>query len=474
MNTSIHDTTDDPARTAPFDSSLVAAGLAKAPKIGEKDLNWALVLCFFAWTFAVYDFVLFGNLLPAMAADLGWTDAQSTGINTAVTAGTALVAFGIGPIVDRFGRRKGIVLAVAGAAVASGLTAVAGWVAGLIGGLGIILLVLVRSMAGLGYAEQAINATYLNEMFAQTHTDAKKAKRRGFIYSLVQSGWPVGSVLAAVSVYLLFPVGGWELPFLVAVFPAVFILLAAKKLKETPQFVLRREADRLLKSGHTAEAHELAREAGIDLTEQSTPLAAAFKGVSRRPTIVISIAFMLSWFGVLCFVMLGTSYLTAADGKDVPFTNALAILIVSNGTAFLGYLFHGWLGDRIGRRNSIALGWLLSGVSFLALVLAPQGSFGLIIALYSAGLFFLIGPFAALLFFNGESFPAHTRATGGSIINASGQLGALIAGIGVTASLASGTGWGTSFMIWGCVPILLSGLVILGARNVDPRAVRTD
>ena len=459
---------------SPADSRLVAAGLAKAPAISGKDLNWALVLCFLAWTFAVYDFVLFGNLLPEMAADLGWTSAQSTGINTAVTAGTALVAFGIGPIVDRFGRRKGIVLAVAGAAVASGLTVVAGLLAGIIGGIGVVLLVLVRSLAGLGYAEQAINATYLNELFAQTHTDAKRAKRRGFIYSLVQSGWPVGSVLAAVSVYLLFPVGGWELPFLVAVFPAVFILLAAKKLKETPQFVLRREADRLLKTGHTAEAHELAQEAGIDLTEQSAPLAAALKGASLRPTLVISIAFMLSWFGVLCFVMLGTSYLTAADGKDVPFTNALAILIVSNGTAFLGYLFHGWLGDRIGRRNAIALGWLLSGLSFLGLVLAPQGSFGLTIALYSSGLFFLIGPFAALLFFNGESFPAHTRATGGSIINASGQLGALVAGIGVTAALASGTGWDASVLMWGCVPILLSGLVILGARNVDPRAVRTD
>ena len=51
---------------------------------------------------------------------------------------------------------------------------------------------------------------------------------------------------------------------------------------------------------------------------------------------------------------------------------------------------------------------------------------------------------------------------------------ALIAGIGVTAALASGSGWGSSVMAWGCLPILLSGLVILGARNVDPRAVRTD
>lgn len=448
--------------------------LAEVPRITDKDVKMALWLCFFAWTFAVYDFVLFGNLLPPMAEDLGWTAAETTGINTWVTAGTALVAFGIGPIVDKLGRKKGIVIAVAGAAIASGLTAVAGWMAGLIGGLGLVILVIVRSIAGLGYAEQAINATYLNELFAQTHADPAKARRRGIIYSLVQSGWPVGSVLAAVSVYLLFPIGGWALPFIVAVFPALFIAFAARKLKESPQFVVRHTAEQLLADGRTEEAHELAAKAGVDLTEQSTPLAAAFKGDSRRPTLVIGSAFMLSWFGVLTFAILGTSLLTAEDGKNIEFTSALGILIISNGTAFAGYVFHGWLGDRIGRRNAISLGWIMSGVSFTGMLAAPEGSFAMVIALYSAGLFFLIGPYAALLFFNGESFPVHTRATGGSIINASGQVGALLAGVGITASLTAGTSWGMSAFLWGCIPIFLSGLVILGARNVDPRAVRLD
>src|SRR5699024_10677504 len=142
-------------------------------------------------------------------------------------AGTAIVAFAIGPVVDRIGRRKGILIAVAGAAVASLLTAMVGWVIGLAAGLGLVFLVLVRSLAGLGYAEQAINAAYLNEMFAH-NSDPAKAKRRGLVYSLVQSGWPVGSVLAAGSVYLLFPLGGWQLCFIVAALPAIFILWAGR------------------------------------------------------------------------------------------------------------------------------------------------------------------------------------------------------------------------------------------------------
>ena len=449
--------------------------LAEVPRLTVRDVRIATWICFFAWTFAVYDFVLFGNLLPKLAADLGWTSAESTGINTWVTAGTALVAFAAGPLVDRVGRRRGIVIAVVGAAVASALTALAGWVIGVVGGVGVVLLIVVRSLAGLGYAEQAINATYLNELFANVYrNDPAMVRRRGLIYSLVQSGWPVGSVLAAVSIYLLFPLGGWSLCFIVAVFPAVFMLWAARHLKESPQFAARHRAEMLLKQGRTEDAHRLADSAGVDLTDRSAPLASAFKGESLRSTVVIGTAFLLNWLGVLVFAILGTSLLTAPDGKNIAFTNALAILIVSNATAFAGYLFHGWLGDRIGRRNAIAIGWIFSALSFGAMLLGPTGNFGLIIGLYSAGLFFLIGPYSALLFFNGESFPVHTRATGGSIINAAGQIGAIIGGLLVTYSLSSGASWTTAAMLWGCLPILVSGLLILAARNVDPRTARLD
>lgn len=443
-------------------------------QVSIRDVKLATWVCFFAWTFAVYDFVLFGNLLPKLAADLGWSSAQSTGINTWVTVGTAMVAFAVGPVADRIGRRKGIIIAVIGAATASLLTAAAGWAVGVAGGLGVVILVLVRSAAGLGYSEQAINATYLNEMFAHVYHDPAKARRRGIIYSLVQSGWPVGSVLAAASVFVLFPIGGWALCFIVAVFPAIFMLWAARYLKESPQFATRHRAEQLLANGHDEEAHSLAASAGVDLTDQSTPLASAFKGESLRSTVVIGSAFLLSWLGVLAFAILGTSLLTAKDGKNIAFDSALAILVVSNATAFAGYLFHGWLGDRIGRRNAIAIGWIMSGLSFGGMLLAPNGSFGLIIALYSAGLFFLIGPYAALLFFNGESFPVHTRATGGSIINAAGQVGAVIGGVLFTWALSNGQSWTQAAFLFGVLPIFASGVIILGARNVDPRTVRLD
>lgn len=445
------ESTLDPSQPIGSGGARTTAAPPAAAELTSRDVRVATWICFFAWTFAVYDFVLFGNLLPVLAAEVGWAPAQSTAVNTWVTAGTALVAFAVGPLVDRIGRRKGILISVIGAAIASLLTAVAGWAVGIVGGIGVVLLILVRSAAGLGYAEQSVNAAYLNELFAHAYTDPAKARRRGLIYSLVQSGWPIGSVLAAASIYLLFPVGGWALCFIVAAFPAIFIVIAGRWLKESPQF----------------EAHKHANTSG-------SPLKEAFRGESLRSTVVIGLSFLLNWVGVLVFAILGTSLLSAPDGKDIPFTNALVILVVSNATAFAGYVFHGWLGDRIGRRNTIAIGWVLCGASFTAMLLAPSGNFGVVVALYSAGLFFLIGPFSALLFFNGESFPVRTRATGGSIINASGQVGAIISSFLVTLALGAGWTWSTAAFWIGCVPIFASGLLILAARNVNPRTVRQD
>ena len=440
-----------------------------------RDVKIASWICFFAWTVAVYDFVLFGNLLPVMGADLGLSDAGATGLNTWITAGTALVAFGIGPVVDRFGRRKGIILAVVGAAVASLLTATVGLIVGLVGGLGLVALVLIRSLAGLGYAEQAINAVYLNEVYSSSGASDVKMRRRGLVYSLVQSGWPLGSVLAAVSTSLILPVGGWELCFIVAAVPALFIGWAARWLKESPQFSARMQVIKLKDAGRHDDAKRLAAEFHIDESASGhTPIRDTFRGASLRPVLTIGFAFLLNWIGVLVFAILGTSLLTSESGRAVPFTNALLILIISNGTSFLGYLFHGWLGDRIGRRNTIAIGWILSALSFTGMLMLPQATFGGTVALYSLGLFFLIGPFSALLFFNGESFPAHTRATAGSLINASGQLGAIIGGVLVTASLAAGTSWNTTALLVGCIPILASGIMILAAPHRDPAAVRLD
>lgn len=85
--------------------------------------------------------------------------------------------------------------------------------------------------------------------------------------------------------------------------------------------------------------------------------------------------------------------------------------------------------------------------------------------LYSGGLFFLIGPYAALLYFVGESFPTAIRATGGALVAAMGPIGAVLAGLGATYLLNAGSNWQVAALYFGAVPCFVSGLLVLAARH---------
>jgi MFS family permease len=105
-------------------------------------------------------------------------------------------------------------------------------------------------------------------------------------------------------------------------------------------------------------------------------------------------------------------------------------------------------------------------------MLYGTSSFGVVVALYSVGLFFLIGPYSALLFFVGESYPTAIRGTGAAIINAMGPIGAVVAGLGATAMLSAGSDWRIAALLFGAIPCVISGLLVLSARHVNPAEVK--
>jgi len=429
--------------------------------ITPKDARFATVLAFFAWTFAVYDFVLFGTMLPAMAKDFGWAPATSTAINTWVSVGTFVVAILLGLVADRIGRKRGMMLTIGGTAVASVATALT---------FNPLYLIGVRSIAGLGYSEQAINATYLNEIYDVT--DDKFIKRnRGFIYSIVQGGWPVGVLISAALAAVFLPSIGWRGSFLVATFPAILLIFMRMRMKETPQFQVQHRISSLVKNGDVQEAKELAAVYNVPIEHDRTPLASIFAPGKRRNTIFLSLAFFMNWFGTLTFSILGTTVLT--QGKHVTFSNALIILILSNLVAFGGYVFHGWLGDRFSRRNVIAVAWVLGGASFAIMTTLAQGPI-MVVLFMSLGLFFQIGAYSALLYFMADSFETKSRATGTTFVNALGQIGAVVGGIIITTMLTAGVDITIAAFVVGALGTVASGLLIMGCRKDVPNVTRAE
>jgi MFS transporter, putative metabolite:H+ symporter len=436
-------------------SAVPESGVSRATnsfeRVGRSATRKATVIAFFAWLFAAFDFIMFGTLLPQISASFGWDKAMASLVATLVSVSTAVIALAVGPITDQIGRRRGMIMTVSGTAVASALSSVTPNAAYLIG---------VRGLGGLGLAEQAVNATYLSEIYALTD-DEKINRRRGLIYSLVQGAFPLGVLLASAWVAIFLPVIGWRGCFLLAVFPAALIALMRRGLPETPQFELQLQLRRLRKQDRAGEAAELARSYGVD--ERSTaPLAAIFRGPARRNTLVLGAAWFINSAGMQLFAVLGTTVLTQA--KHLSFTNSLVLLIVANAVGYLGYVTHGFLGDRLGRRNVIAVGWIISGILFALMLTVAHGVISVVI-LYSLGLFFLNGPYAAMLLYMGECYDTSCRATGTGFLNALSQPGSIVAGAIVTAMLASDSTWAHATLLVGAVGTFISGVVMFGARK---------
>lgn len=443
---------------APLDGT--ADGRRRFTPFTKRQTTTATVLALLAWTVAVFDYGLFGTLLPAMTQDFGWTEQESYLINTFIAVGTAVVAFGVGPVIDRLGRRRGMMLTVGGTAVASVLTAL---VPATRGAFSSVAMVAVRSLGGLGFSEQSVNATYLNEVYSITE-DENKSRNRGFWYGIVQGGWPLGFMFSAALALVLLEPLGWRALYLVATVPAaVIVVLVAKKLRESPQFELNQQLHRLKKEGLSDEARALAAQYGVTHSD-TAPLARIFAPELRRNTVVLSLAWIVNFFGILIFSILGSSILFNAKGVEL--SAAFYMLVIINLGAYFGYVFHGWVGDRIGRKRTIVAGWLISGVAFAVMLSPVVDTTFLIVLTFATGLFFLVGPYAALLFYMGECYPSDCRGTGTVIIGAMSQPGTIIGGFLFTAAVGVLGTAGAALWV-GALGIFVSGLLMMLAKPVD-------
>ncbi|MET8947978.1 MFS transporter [Streptomyces sp. NPDC004542] len=422
--------------------------------VTKRQIKFATVLAFLAWAFAVYDFILFGTLLPEIGKDQGLDSAEQATLVTWMSIGAVVLGLLAGPVVDRFGRKAGLGFTTAGAGVASALTALAGVVP-------VWGLVAIRSLSGLGLSEQGVNGAYLSELYGASD-DPRIKKRQGFIYSLVQGGWPIGAILAAALTAIMLPVAGWAGCFLIAAVPSLIVALLARKLRESPQFESVQKLRQLQSRGAQREAEELCASLGMDQHESRSSLADIFRGRGLRTTLALGLGHILNYFPVQVFSVLGTTVLV--NVHQVSFSNSLVILLMSNIIAYLGYLTHGFLGDRFGRRNVIAFGWITGGIVFTAMIYGPS-NFWTVVALYSVGTFFLIGPYSCVLFFVGESYETRIRGRGAAFVAAVGPVGGILSSALAATLLADNGTWTTAAFLFGAIPCMLSGVAVLFSRK---------
>jgi len=166
-----------------------------------------VAICFLAWIFDFYDLILYSFLLVPIARELHLSRADSSlalGTSFLMTAAGGVI---FGFVGDRWGRRPAIAATVAIYGFGTLLCA---------GSNSLWELIAFRSITGLGMGGGWAPG---QSLIAETVPPERRARYAAY----VQTGAPLGILLAAAASGYLTPAVGWRLTFALSAIPAIAI-----------------------------------------------------------------------------------------------------------------------------------------------------------------------------------------------------------------------------------------------------------
>lgn len=395
-----------------------AAGASDGSSTAPSDHRAAVLAAFLGWTLDAFDFFLVVFSLTAIAREFGRSDAAIAFTLTLTLAFRPVGAFIFGLMADRYGRRLPLMIDLVFYSVVEVLS-------GLAPSYGTFLV--LRALFGIGMGgEWGVGASLAMEK--------APTKRRGVLSGLLQEGYAVGYLLAAVCYFLVFPRWGWRPMFFIGGLPALLALFIRFRVKESEVWQRTRHRD----------WSQLGR------------------AIVSHWRLFLYLTLLMA---MMNFVSHGTQdmYPTFLE-RDWGFTatQRAALTGFSMVGAIVGGLFFGLFSDRIGRRRAIVIALLL------AAALIPLWAFAPSVALLVAGAFlmqFMVqGAWGVIPAHITELAPDGLR---GFFPGFAYQCGVLLASSAayVEALLAAHTSYATSMALTALIVCLLGAAVTAAGRE---------
>jgi SHS family lactate transporter-like MFS transporter len=299
---------------------------------------------FLGWTLDAFDFFLVIVTVPHIAHDF--------------RVAVPMVAFGVtitlmlrpvgalifGWLADRFGRRMPLMIDVGLFSALELATAFAP---------NLTVFIILRALFGVAMGgEWGIGAAMAMESLP--------TEKRGLFSGILQEGYAVGYLLAAIVLAVLYVHIGWRGMFILGVLPALLILYIRAHVPESPAW--------------------LARKTGGVVARKSDPLFAALR--QRWPLFLYAMLLMTAFN----FMSHGTqdlypTFLTLQHKLSPAWVGTLTAIM--NVGAIVGGIFFGRLSQRFGRRNVIIL------CAVLGMAMIPLWAFSQTILLLAIGGFLM-------------------------------------------------------------------------------------
>ncbi|HYT93690.1 MAG TPA: MFS transporter, partial [Gemmataceae bacterium] len=377
------------------------------------------------WMLDAMDFMLYTMALRHLQASLPDFNDRTAGLLATMTL-LASAAGGLlfGVVADRVGRTRALIATVLifsfcslGAATAQDLVQLALW----------------RILLGIGMGgEWASGAVLVSETWPPEH--------RGKAISIMQSGWALGYILAAIVAAIILPLGpeAWRGLFVFGAAPALFVLWVRKEIEEPKVWTV-----------HHVEGR------------QGNPFRILFGRDLIGRTVMATLlttSVQFAYWGLFFWLPGFLSATVAQGGAGMNIVESMWWIIPTQLGAYAGYLSFGFIAERLGRRTTFVL-FLLSAAVLVPIYGQLGGQRALLLALgpllgfVGHGYFSLFGALLA------ELFPTRVRATGqGLTYNCGRALGALapftIGALAREVGIGSALALTSAFFVLGAILIL--------------------
>ena len=379
------------------------------------------------------DLQMLSLVLPSLMKELEISSVMAGALSTYTLLGMGIGGILAGWLSDRIGRVRVVWWAVFVFSVCTALIALCTsyW-----------QIALMRFVSGFGIAAVYSVGTLLAAEYVPTRI-------RTTVLGVLQAGWSVGYVVAALLSAYVLPRFGWRPLFLCAIVPGILALVMLRGVPDPPSWFAARRA----KSGR-AHAGEFGR---------------IWRTPSLRRTFILwtltATALQFGYYGASTWL---PSYLVRDLGVNLQ--NMGWYVAGTYAMMVLGKVVTGYLADIFGRRTM----WVVSGVLtaiYLPVLIYSATPANIPYLLLVFGLLYG-APYAVNATYMSESFPASIRGTAVGTSYNLGRIGStisplLIGTVATTYSIGFGIGLlGVSYAICALIP----GLFIK-ERQYDPKAV---
>ncbi|MEO8735661.1 MAG: MFS transporter [Edaphobacter sp.] len=324
----------------------------------EPGKGWQLAVTsgILGWVLDAFDFFVVVFLFDILAAHFHVSKAMVVYTLTLTLAMRPLGAFAFGALADRFGRKVPLIVCVlyfSSVTVLSGLS------------VNFTMFAIMRALYGFGMGGYwGIGASYAME--------SAPPRLRGMLSGMMQGGYPLGYLLAAIAMQTVAPRFGWRSVFFVGAPVAVLIAVLTSFAPES----------RIWKIQRVSSMRKIVRS------------LVTHKGIFVYLLVLMSVMLSLS-HGTADLYPDFLKSLGDVTGRTVAGMKVLyGIPVLYNIAAVIGAVLFGFLSEKIGRRYSImlALGlaliaippWVFGHTIFwlaigsCAMQMGSQGAFGVI------------------------------------------------------------------------------------------------